>query len=285
MRKCCDPTEGASEPASLVIDADRPIFFVDWQELVQKRDLFWFLALRDIKVRFKQTVLGSAWAILKPLALMIVFTVFLGYVVRFPTDGIPYPLFYYSALVFWNFFITSMTLSSESLLANSFLLNRVYCPILFVPSTPIVAQFVDLGMAFVTLIGLMLYSGVWPSMRLLVIPGLLIIVLASTFGMGLLFAPLIARYRDFQNVITVLSQMWFFMSPVIYPASTVPEQYRTLYALNPMVGAIEGLRWAIMGRGPFPVSDIGMALVSSLALLSIGFLYFMKSSDGLVDVM
>ena len=270
---------------TLIIDANRSLFSVDWREYMEKFDVFWLLALRDLKVRFKQTVLGGAWAFLKPLALMIVFTVFLGHVVRFPSGGIPYPLFYYSGLVFWNFFVTSMVLSSESLLKNSFLLNRVYCPPLFIPAAPIVAQFVDLAMAFVTLVGLMLYCGVWPSIRLVVIPGLLVIVLASTLGVGLLFAPLIAKYRDFQNLMAVLTQMWFFMSPVIYPGSVVPERYKMLYALNPMVGAIEGFRWAIVGRGLFPLYDVGAALVSSLIILCVGFFFFIKNSDDLVDVM
>ncbi|MFH1112366.1 MAG: ABC transporter permease [Pseudomonadota bacterium] len=269
---------------SVVIDSNRPPFLINWDEYRDKLDLFWFLALRDLKVRFKQTILGSAWAFLKPLMLMIVFTVFLGYVVKFPTDGIPYPLFYYSALVFWNFFVTGMSLSSESLLSNGFLLNRVYCPILFIPAAPVVAQFVDLGMALVTLIGLMLYSGIWPSIRLLLVPVLFVIVLAATFGMGLLFAPLIARYRDFQNLMAVLTQMWFFMSPVIYPTSLVPERWKLLYSLNPMVGAIEGFRWTIMGSGPFPMTEIVLGMVSALALLSIGFLYFIKNSEGLADV-
>ncbi|MDQ7785860.1 MAG: hypothetical protein RDU20_23465, partial [Desulfomonilaceae bacterium] len=146
--------KNAAERPQVIIDSNRPRFLIDWDEHLGKLDLFWFLALRDLKVRFKQTILGSAWAFLKPLMLMIVFTVFLGYVVRFPTGGMPYPLFYYSALVFWNFFVTGMSLSSESLLSNSFLLSRVYCPILFIPAAPVVAQFVDLGMALVTLIGL-----------------------------------------------------------------------------------------------------------------------------------
>ena len=268
----------------VVIDSSRPWFFVNWDEYLGKLDLFWFLALRDVKVRFKQTILGSAWAFLKPLLLMIVFTVFLGYVVRFPSDGVPYPLFYYSGIVFWNFFVTAMTLSSESMISNSFLLNRVYCPILFIPAAPIVAQFVDLGMAFVTLIALMLYCHVWPSIRLFLVPGLFAIVLATTFGMGLFFAPLIARYRDFQNLTAVLTQMWFFMSPIIYPSSQVPERWKLLYSLNPMVGAIEGFRWTIMGQGSFPLTEVGIGIVSSLVLLIIGALNFIKKSEGLVDV-
>ncbi len=268
----------------VVIDSNRPPFLINWDEYRDKLDLFWFLAVRDLKVRFKQTILGSAWAFLKPLLLMIVFTIFLGYVVRFPTDGIPYPLFYYSGLVFWNFFVTGMSLSSESLLTNGFLLNRVYCPILFIPAAPVIAQFVDLGMAFITLIALMIYTGIWPSARLLIIPALFVIVLAATLGMGLLFAPLIARYRDFKNLMAVLTQMWFFMSPVIYPASRVPERWKSIYSLNPMVGAIEGFRWTIMGTGPFPMIEVGIGTMSALAMLCIGFLYFVKKSEGLVDV-
>ncbi len=277
---------GKKTPGSplIVIDSNRPPLFLNWGEYRDKLDLFWFLALRDVKVRFKQTILGSAWAFLKPLLLMIVFTIFLGYVVKFPTDGIPYPLFYYSGLVFWNFFVAGMSLSSESLLGNSFLLNRVYCPILFIPTAPVVAQFVDLGMAFVTLIGLMLYSGIWPSIRLFIVPALFLIVLAATVGMGLLFAPLIARYRDFQNLMAVLTQMWFFMSPVIYPTSLVPDRWKLVYSLNPMVGAIEGFRWTIMGRGSFPMTEVGIGIVSALALLGLGFVYFVKRSEGLADV-
>lgn len=272
-----------SAPPSRVIDADRSIFRIEWEEMLQTRDLFWFLSLRDIKVRFKQTVLGSAWALLKPLSLMIVFTVFLGHVVKIPTDGIPAPIFYYCALVFWHFFVTGMNLSSESLLSNSHLLTKVHCPKLYIPAAAIASQFVDLFMAFFSLIGLMIYSGIWPSPRLLIIPGLLIIVICTTLGMGLLLSPLIAKYRDFQNLVAVLTQMWFFMSPVVYPSQLVPERWKLLYCVNPLVGGIEGLRWAVVGQGAFPGIAVGMALVSALGVLTVGFLFFMKTSDSVVD--
>ncbi len=275
--------DSGPERPTVVIDARKPVLLVDWAEYLEKRDLFWFLALRDVKVRFKQTVLGSSWAILKPLALMMVFTIFLGHIARFPTDGIPYPLFYYCGLVFWNFFVTSMGLSSQSLLDNNFLVTKVYCPILYIPAAPIVAQLVDVAMAFITLLALMLYSGVWPSLRLLIFPGLLVIVVASTLGMGLLFAPLIAKYRDFQNIMAVLTQMWFFMSPTIYPTSLVPGRWQLVYALNPMVGAVEGLRWAVMGGGSFPVLFVGIGLLSSICLLIGGYVCFMKNSDSVAD--
>ena len=271
------------ERPRVVIDANKAVFLIDWNEYLDKRDLFWFLALRDVKVRFKQAALGGAWAILKPLALMVVFVVFLGHLVRFPTDGIPFPLFYYSGLVFWNFFVTASTLSSESLLSSSFLVTRVYCPILYIPAAPVVAQFVDLGMAFVTLLALMLYCGVLPSIRLLIIPALVLILLASTLGVGLLFAPLVAKYRDFQNLVAVLTQMWFFMSPVIYPSSLVPDRWKVVYSLNPMAGAIEGLRWAIVGDAPFPASVLGASLLSSVFLLAAGSISFMKNSNNVAD--
>jgi lipopolysaccharide transport system permease protein len=270
-------------PPHRIIDADRSIFRLEWEEILQGRDLFWFLSLRDIKVRFKQTVLGSAWALLKPLSLMVVFTVFLGHVVRIPTGGIPAPLFYYCSLVFWNFFVTGMNLSSESLLHNSHMLTKVHCPKLYIPAAAIAAQFVDLSMAFLSLIGLMAYSGVWPSARLLIIPLLVLIVLCTTLGMGLLFSPLIAKYRDFQNLVAVLTQMWFFMSPVVYPLELVPERWQLLYCVNPLAGAIEGMRWAVVGQGAFPAMAVGIGLVSALAVLTFGFFFFMKSSESVVD--
>lgn len=276
-------TDRPTNLASRVIDADRSIYRVDWDEILQTRDLLWFLSLRDIKVRFKQTILGSAWALLKPLALMMVFTIFLGYVVKFPTDGIPYPLFYYCALVFWNFFVTGMNLSSESLLQNSHVLSKVYFPRLYIPTAPIGSQFVDLFMAFLSLAGLMIYSGVWPSFRLLIIPGLLIIVVSATLGMGLLFAPLIAKYRDFQNLMAVLTQMWFFMSPVIYPSKLVPEQWKLLYCINPLVGAIDGMRWAVVGQGDLPLMSVGIAFLSALCMLIVGFICFVRTCDSVVD--
>jgi lipopolysaccharide transport system permease protein len=271
------------ERPRVVIDATKSAFLIDWNEYVEKRDLFWFLALRDVKIRFKQAALGAAWAILKPLALMIVFVVFLGHLMRFPTDGVPYPLFYYSGLVFWNFFATGVNLSSDSLVGNSSLVTRVYCPILYIPAAPIASQFVDLGMGFITLIALMLYSGIWPSFRFVIIPLLVLIMLAATLGMGLLFAPLVAKYRDFQNLMAVLVQMWFFMSPVIYPSTFVPDQWKLLYSLNPMVGVIEGFRWTVVGQGPFPSVAVGVGLLSAISLLAIGFFSFMKNSDNVAD--
>jgi lipopolysaccharide transport system permease protein len=271
------------ERPKVVIDADKSAFVIDWNEYIEKRDLFWFLALRDVKVRFKQAVLGASWAILKPLALMIVFVVFLGHMMRFPTDGIPTPLFYYSGLVLWNFFATGVSLSSDSMLGNGFLLTKVYCPILCVPAAPIASQFVDLGMAFITLILLMLYCGVWPSLRIFILPLFVLIVIATTLGVGLMFAPLVAKYRDFQNLMSVLIQMWFFMSPVIYPSTQVPERWKLIYSINPMVGAIEGFRWAVVGYGDFPSVAVGMSVMASLFLLTIGFFSFIKSSDNVAD--
>ncbi len=177
------------ERPRIVIDAKRSTFWIDWAEYLEKRDLFWFLALRDVKIRFKQAVLGAAWAILKPLALMAVFVVFLGHAMKFPTDGVPYPLFYYSGLVFWSFFSTGLTLSSDSMLGNSFLVTRVYCPALYIPAAPIAAQFLDLGMAFITLIALMLYSGIWPSIRMIILPVLVLRVLCFDSGVGASFCP------------------------------------------------------------------------------------------------
>jgi lipopolysaccharide transport system permease protein len=271
------------ERPRVVIDADKAEFLIDWDEYLDKRDLFWFLALRDVKVRFKQAVLGAAWAILKPLALMVVFVVFLGQAMSLPTDGMPYILFYYTGLVFWNFFATGLGLSSESMLGNSFLLTRVYCPKLYIPAAPVFAQFLDLAMAFATLLLLMLYCGVWPSIRIVVIPGLVFILLASTLGVGLLFAPLVAKYRDFQNLMAVFTQMWFFMSPVIYPLSIVPQGWRLLYSVNPMVGAIEGFRWAVVGNGPFPMASVGVGLLSALVLLTVGFIVFIRNSENVAD--
>jgi lipopolysaccharide transport system permease protein len=275
---CSDP-----EKPLVVIEANRSNLLIDWDEYLEKRDLFWFLALRDLKVRFKQAALGAAWAILKPLAMMAVFVVFLGHAMGFPTDGVPYPVFYYSGLVFWNFFATGLAVSSDSLLGNSFLVTKVYCPILYIPAAPVVAQFLDLGMSFSMLIALTMYYGIWPSIRIIIIPGLVLITLASTLGVGLLFSPLVAKYRDFQNLMAVLVQMWFFMSPVIYPSTAVPAGWKVLYSLNPMVGAIEGLRWAVVGQGPFPTVAIGVGLVSAISLLCVGFLSFIRSSNNLAD--
>jgi homopolymeric O-antigen transport system permease protein len=271
------------EGPQVVIDSSRSSLLIDWDEHLQKRDLFWFLALRDIKVRFKQAVLGATWAILKPLAMMTVFVVFLGHTMGFPTDGVPYPVFYYSGLLLWTFFSTGLAVSSDSLVGNSSLLTRVHCPILYIPAASIAAQFLDLTVAFIALIALMLYCGIWPSIRLTIVPAFILITLASTLGVGLMFAPLVAKYRDFQNLMTVLVQMWFFMSPVIYPSTAIPDRWKWLYSVNPMVGAIEGLRWAIVGQSPFPAAAVGIAVVSATCVLSVGFFFFTKSSSNLAD--
>jgi len=278
------PEQGQNEDKPLiVVDASQAGMGIDVQEWFRCKDIFYFLVWRDILVRYKQTMLGAAWAVLRPLITMLVFTIFLGYVVKFPSDGIPYPLFYYSGLVIWGYFSTAVVMSSESLVGHSHLLTKVYLPRLFIPAAPIVSTLLDLFISFGLLILMSLYYGYGPSLRLLVIPVVFVIAIISALGASLLVSPLVVRYRDFQSIMGITIQIWMFVSPVIYPYSMVPDQWKFLYGLNPLVGAIEGLRWALYGTSTNLLNILPGGLIIALAAMLIGLIHFRKTEEYFAD--
>jgi lipopolysaccharide transport system permease protein len=257
---------------------------IDFGELWHYRELLAFLAMRDIKVRYKQTVLGAAWAIIQPFMTMVVFSVFFGHFAKMPSDGLPYPVFAYCALLPWQLFSYALTQSSTSLLAEQHLITKVYFPRLIIPFASICASLVDFAISFVVLIGMLLYYGIVPGWQVIAVPALLLLAVASALSVGLWLSALTVRYRDLRYTIPFLTQFWMFITPVAYPASLIPEQWRALYGLNPMAGVVEGFRWALLGKTEPPGAMIWVSVVVVVAMLIGGAFYFRRVEDSFADV-
>lgn len=268
----------------LVIKPKKGWQLIDFKELVEYRDLFYFLVSRDIKVRYKQTVLGGLWAIIQPFFMMVVFSIFFGRLAKLPSDGIPYPVFSYSALVAWTYFSTSVSNASNSIISSGGLISKVYFPRLIAPLAPILAGLLDFAIAFVILIAMMLYYRIYPTITTLFLPLLVILMVLAAAGVGMILAPLSAKYRDFRFTIPFLIQFWMFASPIVYPTSMLPEKYRLLYALNPMAGVIEGFRSALLGTVAFPTQMLLISTAVSLSLFIIGALYFRQTERYFADI-
>jgi lipopolysaccharide transport system permease protein len=249
--------------------------------LWKRRGLLYFLTWRDLKVRYKQTLLGLCWILLQPLLIMLVFSIFFGFLIKVPSDGIPYPIFTFCALVPWNLFANAFGDAANSLVANQSLITKVHFPRIIVPLSAVFARLVDFTCAFVVLIGLMLYYEILPGHTLWALPFFIVLVLANGIGVGLWLSALSVRYRDVRHMIPFLTQLWFFVSPVAYPSSVVPNEWRTLYGINPMVGVIEGFRWSLLGKG----DGLGSPLIASVAvtlLLLVGGLFYFRSKEGTI---
>lgn len=256
------------------------------RELWQYRETLYFLVWRDIKVRYKQTAIGASWAIIQPVMVMVVFTIFLGRLARMPSDGVPYPVFAFCALVPWTFFANGLQQSSHSLVSSSALITKVYFPRLLIPSARILAGLPDLGLALVVLFGLISYYGVGVSLvRALWLPLFVLLALVTALGVGFWLSALNVKYRDVQHAVPFIVQIWLFASPIAYPATLVPDAWRGLYALNPMVGVVEGFRWALLGTGHSP--DTYTAATSALAalvLLVTGAFFFRRVERSFADI-
>jgi len=252
--------------------------------LWRARELLYFLIWRDVKVRYKQTLLGATWAILQPLLTMVVFSIFFGKLARMPSDGVPYPLFAYVALVPWTFFANGLTLASNSLVANQTLLRKVYFPRLVIPVSAVAAGLIDFGIAFVVLLGLAARYGVPLTVNMIWLPALVLLALVTALGVGLWFAALNVLYRDIQYVVPFLVQVWLYATPIVYPSSLVPERWRTLYAINPMVGVVEGFRWALLGTGTAPGPMMLVSALAALATLLGGLFFFRRMEKSFSDM-
>ncbi len=256
---------------------------VDLGELYSYRELLYNFILRDLKVRYKQTILGASWAIIQPLFMMIIFTLFFGKFAKIPSEGIPYPLFSYAALLPWTLFAEGITRSTNSMIQNSGIMTKVYFPRMILPLSGIISPLVDFAVAFGVLVVLMIYYGFAPTMNILWLPAFILLALMTSLGIGLWLSALNVQYRDFQYVIPFLIQIWLFASPVVYPASLLPESYQLIYGLNPMAGVIEGFRWALLGMNP-PSS---MILISTLIVIILdisGAFYFKRTEKIFADV-
>lgn len=254
------------------------------KDIWEYRELLYFLVWRDIKVRYKQTVLGVAWAILQPFMTMVVFSIFFGRLAKVPSDGIPYPVFAYCALIPWQLFGNALTASGNSLVANQQLLTKVYFPRLIIPISAVLAGLVDFGISFLVLIGMMFYYGIIPTVAVLTLPPLILLAIASALAVGFWLSALNVQYRDVHFTIPFLTQFWLFATPIAYPSSLVPESLRTIYALNPMVGVVEGFRWALLGK----TDGIGpLVIVSALVVVILlfgGLAYFRRMEKTFADV-
>ena len=248
------------------------------KDLWRYRELLFFLAWRDIKVRYKQTALGAAWAVIQPLFTMLVFTLFFGRLAKVPSDGIPYPLFSYTALLPWQLFAYALTESSNSVVANERLITKVYFPRLVVPLASILAGLVDFVIAFTLVIGMMVWYGVRPTWAVLTLPFFVILAMATAFGVGLWLSALNVQYRDVRYTLNFIVQFWLFASPVAYSSTLVPARWRPFYGLNPMAGVIEGFRWALLGKAQAPGAMLWVSVVV-VALVLVGGLYYYRRME------
>ena len=256
---------------------------LNWREMWVSRELLHFLVLRELTVRYRQTILGVVWAVLQPVLSMVIFSLIFGRLAKVPSDGLPYSLFVYSGLLPWMFVANSVTGASQSLVNQQALLTKIYLPRVFVPAAPIGAALVDLAISMGVLGVLMLYHGFVPGWGVLALPFLVLLTGALALGVGLALAATTVTYRDFRYVVPFMVQLWMFLSPVVYPVSLVPEQWRGLLSLNPMVGLIEAYRSALLGR-PWNWTALSVSVVSISLLLAYGLFYFRKTERRFADI-
>jgi lipopolysaccharide transport system permease protein len=256
-----------------------------WQDLWRYRELFYFLAWRDILVRYKQTAIGIAWALIRPFLTMVVFTVVFGQLAKLPSPGVPYPILVFAGMLPWQFFSNALSESSSSLVTNSNLISKVYFPRLIVPTSAVIVSFVDFMISGMILLGLMAWYNFIPDWRILTLPLFILIAFIASMGVGLWLAALTVEYRDFRFVVPFIVQFGLYISPVGFSSSIVPEKWRLIYSLNPMVGVIDGFRWAILG-GDAKLYLPGFALSLSLVFLLLwtGILYFRRMEKTFADV-
>jgi len=281
-------------PASIPEDsAQRPMVRIEatrgWsplrlRELWAYRELLYFLVWRDVRIRYRQTVLGALWAIIQPFVTMVVFSLFFHTLSNVPSEGaLPYPIFVYVGLLPWQFFSRAVSLSSGGILNNSGLIRKVYFPRVLVPIAASIGPLVDLGFAFLVLAGMLLYFQIAPTLAILLTPLLILLALITVNGVGLWLAALSVRYRDVQIVVPFLLQVWMFVTPVIYPSTVVPEPWRILYGLNPMVGVVDGFRWALLGTTP-PTAMVFLSVIVAMTLLVSGLFVFRRTERSFADL-
>ena len=253
-------------------------------ELWEYRELLYFLTWRDIKVRYKQTVFGVAWAVLQPLSMMLIFTVFFGNLVGVPSDGLPYPIFAFAALLPWQLFSRALTSASTSLVVNQRLITKVYFPRLLIPMSAVLSSLVDFGISLVLLLAMIIFYGIAPTPMLALLPLFTLLALMTALGVGFWLSALDAQYRDVRHTLPFLTQFWLFATPVVYPASLVPDRWSLLYGLNPMTGVVEGFRWALLGKTGAPDVMLAVSTIAVLVVFIGGLYYFRRAESTFADV-
>lgn len=275
----------AAQEQILILEPSRGFLKLNLRDLWEYRELLYFLVWRDIKVRYKRTVLGAAWAVIQPALTMAVFSVFFGRLAKVPSDGIPYPVFAFAALVPWQLFAYSLTESANSLVSNQNLISKVYFPRLVVPISAVLAGMADFGISFLVLLGLMAWYGIVPSPAAVVLLPLFVLLAVTTaLAVGLWLSALNVKYRDVRYTIPFLTQFWMFATPVAYPSSMVPEPWRTLCGLNPMAGVVEGFRWVLLGRSAGPGPLLAVSVVVVAVMLLGGLVYFRRTEAVFADI-
>ncbi len=269
----------------IIINTDNSVKkLIDLRELWQYRDLFWFLVIRDIKTRYAQSIIGVGWAVIQPVFSMIIFTIVFGNIAKINSEGIPYAIFSYTALVPWTYFSSSLTDSSKSLISSKNLITKVYFPRLVIPIAPVLAKLIDFGISFLILLGMMVWFGVTPSIWAAFIPLFILIMMLTAAGAGMWLTALAIQYRDIQYGSNFFIQLLMYLSPVIYPASSVPDKFQLVYALNPMVGVIEGFRAVLLGTHSMPWFYLGIGSASAFVLFISGIMYFRHMERYFADV-
>lgn len=280
--------QSGSSPAHAVdltvIESSKGWVSLRLAELWYYRELLYFLAWRDVKVRYKQTVMGASWAIIQPFFTMVVFSLFFGRLAKMPSDGIPYPIFSYSALVPWTFFANGLGQSANSLVGSQNLIKKVYFPRLTIPISGVLSGVIDFFLAFLVLLAMMVYFGMYPTLNAFWLPLLLLLALATSLGVGLWLSAMNVQYRDIRYVVPFLTQFWMFATPIAYPSSLLSEPWRTVYGLNPMVGVVEGFRWALLGSESRPGLVIVASSVAAVTMLVTGAFYFRRMEKTFADV-
>ena len=271
-------------PQVVVIKPSKGWVSLNLRSLWEYRELLYFLTWRDIKVRYKQTALGAAWAILQPMATMLIFSLFFGRLVKVPSDGIPYPIFAFAALVPWTFFANGLNQSSNSLIASANLLKKVYFPRLAIPIATVLAGVVDFILAFVVLLLLIAYYRIMPTINIVWLPLFLALAFVTSLGVGLWMSALNVKYRDVRYVVPFLIQIWMFATPVAYPSSLLSQPWRTIYGLNPMVGVVEGFRWALLDTNTAPGLMVVASSIAALLILVTGAFYFRYMEKTFADL-
>ena len=277
-----------SSSQTLIIKPKSGWQFIDWKELIEYRDLFYFLIKRDVLAIYKQTVLGFTWAIIRPVFSMIVFSVIFGGLAKIPSDGIPYPIFSYAALIPWTYFSAAMTSSTQSLITGKGIITKVYFPRLIIPLTPVLSKLVDFAIAFIILFGLMGWYGISPTANIVVLPALILIMMLTASGIGMWLSALAIQYRDIPQGVGFFTQLLMYAAPVVWPLSLLKDRFgesaTLLYGIYPMVGVIEGFRSALLGHNPMPWRLIGIGTVTALVMFISGALYFKSKERIFVDV-
>ena len=275
---------GARSTAALTIEPPGRWRALDLGEIWHYRELVYFLTWRELRVRYRQTFFGGAWAVLQPVLTMVVFTVVFSRLIKVPSEGVPYPVFSYAALLPWTFFATAMARGGNSLVQDPNLLSKVYFPRLALPAASVSAMLVDLGVAFVVLLGMLVFYGIVPGAAVLTLPLFLALAYLTALAVAVWLSAINVKYRDITYVVPLLTQFWLFLTPVAYPITLIPDEWRVVYGLNPMVGVVEGFRWALLGTESAGVGTLLLSTAAVLVLCISGLFYFRRTEREFADV-